>query len=437
MPKAARYLTLRPGSTLDRAVGLMFASSAMTRRRLIGRPLLVAWVMLLVLSASPAVAIPGARDRSFSGNGVAFVRFGPTAFGDAAALDSVGRLVVAGSSNYRALLARLLPSGALDPSFGGDGKVRLPNGVIKDIALMPDGRIVGVGLDRDGWYVVMVTPSGEPDATFGTGGVAEVAYNDGGAEGVAVDPQGRVVAVGVRNDDAAVARYLPTGRLDPTFSGDGRRVVPLGQTGVPLSYDRFYDVALAPGGDLVVAGDVDAGSIGVVKLDDSGDLVGAFGDGGSVVQRIGVYSYGGSLLVEDDRIVVGAHIELGVHVLAYTGDGAPDATFGGGDGIVRIGPTHLQAQGTAIASTPAGGYVLAGAVVLSEESDVMVGRLDHDGVPDPTFTDAAFGAGLRIVRLPRHNLPSDVAVRPDGRIVVSGTRSGGPRIKMEILQLQG
>jgi uncharacterized delta-60 repeat protein len=346
----------------------------------------------------------------------------------------VGRLVVAGSSNRRGLLARLLPTGALDPSFGGDGKVRLPDGVIKDIAFMPDGRIVGVGFNSDGWYAVMVTSSGEPDATFGTGGVAEVAYDDGGAEGVAVDPQGRVVAVGVRNDDAAVARYLPTGKLDPSFSGDGRRVVLLGKTGVELSYDYLYDVALAADGDLVAVGDVDAGSIGVVRLDDSGDLVEAFGDGGSIVQPIGdAHAFGGSVLVQEDRIVVGASIYPSLGVVAYTSDGRLDETFGGGDGIVYVGPTHLSAQGTAIAGTPGGGYVVAGAVWRQEQLDALVCRLDHDGVADATFGDL----GERIVRLPRHDLPSDVAVRPDGRIVVTGTRFGGPRIKMEVLQLQG
>ncbi len=228
----------------------------------------------------PSPPTPGALDLSFSGDGVAFVGFPTEAGGKAAVLDSEGRLVVAGVSNNRAMLARLLPNGDLDPSFGGDGKVRLPGGHIKDIAFMPDGRIVGVGFtwNEGGWYVVMVTSDGELDATFGTGGVGESAYPYESAFGVAVDPRGRIVAVGDQHDNAVVVRYLPTGPLDPSFSGDGRRVVPLGESGKDDSYDDYlYDVALAPDGDLIAVGRIDWGSIGVVRLDDSGDLVEAFG----------------------------------------------------------------------------------------------------------------------------------------------------------------
>ena len=298
-----------------------------------------------------------------------------------------------------------------------------------------------MGLTRGGWHVVMVTSAGEPDATFGTGGVEEVAYaeNDAGAYGVAVDAQGRVVAVGGRgNGDAAVVRYLPAGTLDPSFSGDGRRVVPLGETGVDSSYDDWLlGVALAADGDLIAVGDVDRGSIGVVRLDDSGDLVEAFGDGGSIVQPIGMYAFGGSVLVQADRVVVGALIDNSLAVVAYTSDGTPDETFGGGDGIVYVGQEAFDTQETAIASTPGGGYVITGSVVRrAGEFDALVCRLDHDGVKDATFGNG----GERMVQLPGQELPSDVAVRPDGRIVVTGTRyavSKDSKAKIEVLQLHG
>ena len=407
------------------------------------RNVVPAVVALLVLGASPAIAAtPGTLDRSFSANGIAFLRARSHVFGQAAALDSKGRSVVGGGSDHRAMLARLLPNGDLDPSFGGDGKVWLPGGFIADTAFMPDGRIVGVGFDRSGdrygWYVVMVTADGEPDATFGTGGVAEVAYAGGQAHafGVAVDARGRVVAVGARDEDAVLARYLPTGMLDPSFSGDGRRVVPLGETGADYTYDdRLLDVALAPDGDLIAVGEIDRESIGVVRLDDGGDLVEAFGDGGSIARPIGTWAYGGSVLVQGDRIVIGATTNRSMEVLAYTSDGTPDGTFGGGDGIVYLGPANQSAQAAPIASTPEGGYVMAGAVWRQDQLDALVCRVDHDGVPDATFGDG----GGRIVSLPRNDVPSDVAVRPDGRIVVTGSRVGGAgtTTKIEVLQLHG
>jgi uncharacterized delta-60 repeat protein len=416
---------------------------AMVRRGLMRiRNAWPAVVALLVLGASPAAAAtPGAMDRSFSGNGVAFVRAATTVFGRAAVLDSEGRLVVAGGASRHGMLARLLPDGDLDPSFGGDGKVRLPGGSIMDVAFTPDGRIVGVGFHRDGdqyaWYAAMVTADGELDATFGTNGVAEVAYAGGQsyALGVAVDPHGRVVAVGVRNEHAAVARYLPTGMLDPSFSGDGRRVLSFGMTGADPSYDdQLLDVAVATDGDLIAVGEADRRSIAVVRLDDTGHLVKAFGGGGSIVQPppIGTFAYGGSVLVQGDRIVIGATIDNSLGMLAYTSDGTPDKSFGGGDGIVYdVGPEDQSAQDAPVASAPGGSYVMAGAVWRQNQLDVVVCRLDHNGVEDATFGDG----GGRIVPLPRNDVPSDVAVRPDGRIVVTGSRFGGSKDKIEVLQL--
>ncbi len=79
---------------------------------------------------------------------------------------------------------------------------------------------------------------------------------------------------------------------------------------------------------------------------------------------------------------------------------------------------------------------MAGAVFRRQQLDVLVFRLDHDGGPDATFGDG----GERQVRLPRDDVPSDVDVRPDGRIVVTGTRyvgSDDSKIKFQVLQLHG
>jgi uncharacterized delta-60 repeat protein len=77
------------------------------------------------------------------------------------------------------------------------------------------------------------------------------------ASDVAVQPNGKIVAVGrrVRYGDAqddelfAVARYLPDGRLDPTFSRDGQASLDFG-----FGDDAAQAVAIYPDGKILAAG---------------------------------------------------------------------------------------------------------------------------------------------------------------------------------------
>jgi uncharacterized delta-60 repeat protein len=95
----------------------------------------------------------GALDQSFSDDGRVFTSFGRDR-NEATdlAIDDLGRIVVSaaifdGPNNTRSAfaLARYTRSGALDPTFSGDGRVTTPIGefsVANGVALDPAGRIV-------------------------------------------------------------------------------------------------------------------------------------------------------------------------------------------------------------------------------------------------------------------------------------------------------
>ena len=74
-------------------------------------------------------------------------------------LQSNGKIITAGGSNGESseddfLLARLTPTGALDPTFGAGGKVRTSfgdlNGGANGALFQPDGKIVAVGFQATG-----------------------------------------------------------------------------------------------------------------------------------------------------------------------------------------------------------------------------------------------------------------------------------------------
>lgn len=154
-----------------------------------------------------------------------------------AALQPDGKIIAAGfgSSPFgtqRFAIARYASNGALDPTFSGDGKVQIDFGsccaYANSVLVQGDGKIVVVGIadtessDSD-FLLARLTPKGALDSSFGTGGKVRTSFGDlnGGAFGAALQPDGKIVAVGFQatNSDKwaefAVARYLAGGAMAP------------------------------------------------------------------------------------------------------------------------------------------------------------------------------------------------------------------------------
>ena len=128
------------------------------------------------------------------------------------------------------VLARYWPNGTLDSTFGGDGTVLTTFGSGRDdhataLALQPDGKIVVAGGSNGAFALARYLPNGTLDPTFS--GDGKVLTDFGGvANALAIQPNnGRLVVAGWStargNTDFALARYLPNGTLDATFGGDG------------------------------------------------------------------------------------------------------------------------------------------------------------------------------------------------------------------------
>jgi uncharacterized delta-60 repeat protein len=135
------------------------------------------------------------------------------------AIQSDGKIVAVGSSNGDIALARYLPNGALDTSFGSVGKRTTNLGTATDlgsaVAIQADGRIVVAGQTGNDMAVLRYTADGNLDSDFGTNGVVtidfagefDVAYD------VAVRPGGGIVVAGratvAGNLDFAVVQLGP------------------------------------------------------------------------------------------------------------------------------------------------------------------------------------------------------------------------------------
>ena len=238
--------------------------------------MLAAVLAAAVALAPAAFAAGGDLDPSFGKDGRAISNGAGS--GASVALQTDGKIVVAGgledeARNLHSAVARYETDGSLDTTFGTDGVVVTPFrtgtgcwDVVNDVVVQTDGKIVTAGLSycaRALFAMARYDTDGNLDPSFGTDGKVLTSFGPRAtctshAEAAAIQPDGKVIAAGVARCGTggglldyqyAVARYELDGSLDPTF-GDAGQVL----TNFTRGYDNLADVALTPGGKIVVAG---------------------------------------------------------------------------------------------------------------------------------------------------------------------------------------
>ena len=358
--------------------------------------------------AMPAIAAaPGDLDTSFSGDGVRTVDYAglsDTFYG--VAVDG-NAPATCGTSQQRATVTMLKPTGGLDNSFSGDGLLRLnvlgnDNSYFEACRFLPDGRIVAAGSAQandgdDRLTVAVIRPSGRLDRTFSGDGVAAVSFPglpNVYAYDLAVQPDGKIVAVGETYDNSvspaagwfAAARFKENGSLDKRFGGDGRVKIDFhaGDEGV-------WKVILQHDGKIVLAGWVRNGNdtewnTGVVRLKPNGSLDRTFSGNGRAEYNLlkGADDYALGLdVTSDGTIVLGVYGYDGVYrarIAELRSNGNPLHSFGGGDGVLAGFASDLSLQDLSVI----GGKIVIGGATNSG-SNAMLMRLRSSGVPDGAF----------------------------------------------------
>src|SRR5262249_22506156 len=142
---------------------------------------------------------------------------------------------------YKMAIARYTTAGALDTSFGTGGRViatasGFPGDYANAVAIQSDGKIVVAGYSNGHIGVIRLNTDGALDGTFGSGGVLYASFTSGFGfiNALAIQADGSIVAAGQSYDfglshyDFNVARLTSTGALDSTFGGSGQVVTPVG-----------------------------------------------------------------------------------------------------------------------------------------------------------------------------------------------------------------
>jgi len=242
----------------------------------------------------------GRPDKSFSGDGLAAFRFAgiKNSYAYDLAFQPDGKIVVVGEGYDGSVtppkgffeVARLRPNGALDKTFSGDGLAKVdfgPNdeGVWK-VQLLHDGTIVLAGWIRNNadteWNTAMaeLKPNGSLDRSFSGDGKATYNFLKGAddyALGLDVRSGGAIVLGEYRYNGsylAAIAQLKANGNVDGSFGGgDGLKT----RLGAGLN---LQDLTLV-GGKIVIAGRVNGGNTPfLMRLTPNGDPDATFGTHG-------------------------------------------------------------------------------------------------------------------------------------------------------------
>ncbi|MEO6413098.1 MAG: hypothetical protein ABIO48_10985 [Pedococcus sp.] len=392
----------------------------------------------------------GARDPSFSGDGLATVAIAadgvivPAAIAKASAGSVV---VMADSDNDNPAttvdVVRLRTDGTPDPAFSGDGRASTGLRNVNAIAVDSSNRIVAAGAMATDPFTVAVqrlTATGTPDAAFhgGTPVLLSSPRDAAYADAVATTSTGGIyVAV----TDNATEPFLSdvwaltsTGAPDSAFSGDGRATVSFTDR-----VTEVYGLAVDASGRLVLSG----GGSRCCHSDDRPYLArwsaagipdpGFDGDGLRLVgPTIPRRSQAEAVATMDDgRVVaVGEADDLGLIVLRATAAGTLDPSFSG-DGWTTL--WLGEGLTTIAAKVDSAGRVLVLATRRSGAIDTpLLIRFTTAGIPDATY-----GGGDGIAEPGITDAAPPMALLPDGRVVLTGYSEAAQGFVVERLSSSG
>lgn len=346
--------------------------------------------------------VNGSLDTTLDTDGKLTTNFGGNDEGQAVAVQSDGKILVAGytqkyvggvqSSDF--VLARYSNTdGALDTTFDTDGKVTTDFGgtdLGSSLVVQSDGKILVGGNSNGDFALVRYTTAGALDTTFDTDGKVSTDLGDTDSiSGLVVQSTGEIVAVGNSNGDFGLVRYTSAGALDTTFDTDGKVTTDIGTS----SADTAYSVALQSDGKILVAGS-SAGNFALARYNADGSLDTTFDTDGVVTTDIGTSSTDAAykvLVQTDGKILVGGSSNNDFALVRYTTAGALDTTFST-DGKLTldfaVSPATTEDYAYNMALQSDGKIILTGTSASSTGTngvDVAIARFNTDGSLDTTF----------------------------------------------------
>jgi competence ComEA-like helix-hairpin-helix protein len=400
-------------------------------------------LVVALAAIHPAAAGDEALDPTFGSDGKVTTDFhGADDFGRDAAIQPDGKIVVAGSSfngtDDDFAVARYLPDGSLDETFGSGGRtttniedlLNINTATASQLEALP-----GIGPTTAQQIVNYRSQHGpfpQIESLLQVPGIGPITFErikffitvgDNIAYAVALQPDGRIVLAGESSRNFALARYNSDGTLDPSFGSAGIVTTDFGTLN-----DYGFAVALQPDGRILVGGNSYL-SLAMARYNSDGSLDAAFGSGGKVTLDFGSgENLGGTLALQPDgRIILAGEtfvLNQGyVNALArFLPDGSLDTSFDGDGKVITNIAGSIDEDISSVVVQPDGRILAAGTSTPNDILDFSVARYLPGGSLDTSFD----GDGIVITDFSGwDDAVSDLALAASGRIALAGYSFNG------------
>ena len=347
----------------------------------------------------------------------------------------------------------MLLAGEPDPTFGTNGRVltsiktNVVNGVnYADMILQPDGKIIVFssvaevvnGITSYRLHLIRLNPDGVRDASFGAGGIANVAIETAPqgnllARFLHLLPDGKILVVFTVDDDFGIARLYSNGSRDWSFGTNGMVRTDFAEP-FESSKEMIKGFFARPNGKFLIAGVSEIRNGGfacpdlacanppytrfaIAQYNTDGTLDTTFGDGGLRKDRF--YYLGNNFtkaaLGADGKLTLftyltrestptgGTIYDFGA--ARYNENGTIDNTWGTNGILTFTNPSHLYCPLN-------DGKFLAYQYHTSGEKRIYRFNLDFS-------TDTTFGTN-GMIRDTRDMQPTGLDSQPDGKFILSG-----------------
>lgn len=403
------------------------------------------FALILLAAGFPLLlsAQAGTLDPTFGSNGRAFAPFPAFGYGNGGRLvqHANGRIGVVGTANDAYFAAQFLENGTPDAAFGTNGTAAgtpIPDR-FEDLTYalaLPNGKtlIVINSYDDivDGTKLVQLDATGALDATFGQGGILELDLSPDAEEYLlsgAVLPDGKILLAGYVEDPqtgfftGVVVRFNANGSYDTSFNGTGRFNAP-----ALLLFSAFTTLTVLPDNKILLGGlTVDFASQSLIgltlRLNAGGTLDLTYGLAG--VARLNNATDKISLISDMVRTADGKFIACGtistfdaLRIVRLNANGSLDNTFGTA-GVMLLTPSNLLDFGEPRLKLQSDGKIVVCAYAVFEvdgdfDGGYLLASLNADGTLNTAFGDQG------IVASGGFFYGIDVAIQPDGKILVGG-----------------
>ncbi|HEY0427641.1 MAG TPA: FG-GAP-like repeat-containing protein [Pyrinomonadaceae bacterium] len=331
-------------------------------------------------------------------------------------------------------LARAARPGTLDTTFGSGGNVGFqvtdygPDG-LRDVLVQPDGKIIAVGMSRgisnfmDGVITIArCNRNGSPDTSFGTNGVVitNISPRSDFTNAVALQPDGKIVVAGESMVIDGKGYYFEIVVARYTADGTQDSTFGGGLVRTLISANSVInDVAIQPDGKILIAGG-NGNSFLLMRFNSNSTRDATFGTNG-VAQSMPVggttaYAMG---LQTDGKIVLAGDTQTDGILARYNPDGSLDNSFGTSGVVSSPIGTSVDIYGLTLQTD---GKILitgGGRVTDPNYAEIVLLRFNTNGSRDTSFD----GDGLVTTKVPGASMEEayDVAIERDGKIVIIGS----------------